>query len=358
MNKMIERFKSLQNNRKMTLESRAEYVSLDVDLFLMIVSGFYTIYYIVKMCWPLAIVAGITFSVYMIFLWFFQEHYDAWVIVCFASVLIFTILNSFFAGWQAGFQNFLFAEVAAFFLPNIKQDGKGKRSFIISLFFVTVYMILFVLFLHGVDAKYGFHIPGSEKLYIINTLSAFFTIMMFTYVYSTHSERRLTELSRRADFDELTKIYNRYSINQILANLIDQYEVNRKAFSVAIIDIDFFKNVNDTYGHNSGDDVLKGIAKILKKYSKTGVIVGRWGGEEFIAIAPHHIETTKFVKELDQIRKYIESGAFVSQGQRISITISAGVEKYRDGWGPKEVVDAADKNLYRAKESGRNKIVY
>ena len=122
--------------------------------------------------------------------------------------------------------------------------------------------------------------------------------------------------------------------------------------------IDFFKNVNDTYGHNSGDDVLKGISKILRKYSKSGVIVGRWGGEEFILIAPSNIDTLKFVKELDAIRKYIESGEFVSQGQRIGITISIGVEKYRDGWGPKEIVDAADKNLYRAKESGRNKIVY
>ena len=358
MKKLIERFKSLKNNRQTSLSIRAEYVSLDVDLFLMFVSAFYTIYYIAKGCWQLAIVAAITFAVYVIFLWFFEEHYDAWVIVCFVSVLIFTIVNAFFAGWQAGFQNFLFAEVAAFFLPNIRQEGKGIKSIVASSFFCGVYMLLFVLFLHGIDAKYGFHIAGSEKLYIINTISAFFTIMMFTYVYSTHSERKMTELSRRADFDELTKLYNRYSINQILTGLIEDFRIKRKPFSVAIIDIDFFKNVNDTYGHNSGDDVLKGISKILRKYQKSGVICGRWGGEEFIVIAPHPIDTIKFVKELDQIRKYIESGEFVSQGQRISITISAGVEKFRDGWGPKEVVDAADKNLYRAKETGRNKIVY
>ena len=359
-NKITERFKSLKNNRRMTLESRAEYISLDVDLFLLFMSAFYTIYFIAKGVWPLAIVAAITLAIYVIFLSFFEEHYDAWVISCFISVTVFTVVNTLFVGWQSGFQNFLFAEVTAFFLPIMKRDNKRNisRSFLIATFFAVVYMTLFVLFLNGVDSKLMFNIDKANRLYVVNTIATFFIMMMFCFVYSTHSERRLHELSRRADFDELTKIYNRYSINQILGDLIEEYEIKKRPFSVAILDIDFFKNVNDTYGHNSGDDVLKGISKILRKYSKSGVIVGRWGGEEFILIAPSNIDTLKFVKELDAIRKYIESGEFVSQGQRIGITISIGVEKYRDGWGPKEMVDAADKNLYRAKESGRNKIVY
>ena len=360
MTKIFDRFKSLKNNRRMSLELRAEYISLDVDLFLILMSGFYTVYFALKACWPLALLAAGTLAIYLIFLIFLEDHYDAWVISCFISITIFTIVNTLFVGWQSGFQNFIFAEVTSFFLPIMKRDNTSSisRSFIIATFFVVVYMVLFVLFLNGVDTQLMFNIEKANRLYIINTLATFFIIMMFAFVYSTHSERRLTELSRRADFDELTKIYNRYSINQILSGMIEEYQMNRKPFSVAILDIDFFKHVNDTYGHNAGDDVLKGIAKILRKYSKTGVIVGRWGGEEFILIAPYQIDTVKFVKELDTIRKYIESGEFVSQGQRIAITISAGVEKYRDGWGPKDVVDAADKNLYRAKETGRNKIVY
>ena len=360
MHRLIERFKSLKNNRRMSLESRAEYVSLDVNLFLMIASGFYTIYFLLKGVWPLMLVSAACFILYLLYLWLFEDHYDSWVIVCFISVTIFTSVMTLFVGWQSGFQNFLFAEVTAFFLPIIKKDDKRNiaRSFTISSFFVLVYMILFVLFLNGVDSKLMFTIEKANRLYAVNTIATFFVMMMFCFVYSTHSERRMHELSRRADFDELTKIYNRYSINQLLGELIEEYNRKKRPFSVAIIDIDFFKNVNDTYGHNAGDDVLKGISKILKKYSKSGTIVGRWGGEEFIVLAPSNIDTLKFVKELDAIRKYIQSGEFVSQGQRIGITISIGVEKYRDGWGPKEVVDAADKNLYRAKESGRNKIVY
>jgi len=358
MKKLIERFKSLKRNRKTSLKIRAEYVSLDVDLFLMIVSGFYFIYFIVKGCYPLAIVSLISFLIYFAFLWLIEKYYDAWVSTCFISVLVFTVINTFFVGWQSGFQNFLFAEVTAFFLPNIRQEGNAKKSFIISILLAGVYMLLFVFFLNGIDLKYNVHIPGAEKLYVINTISTFFTLIIFTYVFTTHSEKRMIELSRRADFDELTKLYNRYSINQIITNMIDEYSIKNKPFSVAILDIDFFKNVNDTYGHNSGDDVLKGISKILKKYEKSGVICGRWGGEEFIIIAPPKIDTLKFVKDLDTIRKYIQSGEFVSQGQRIGITISAGVEKYREGWGPKDIVDAADKNLYRAKETGRNKVVY
>jgi diguanylate cyclase (GGDEF)-like protein len=358
MKNLIERFKLLKDNRRISLESRAKYVSLDVDLFLMFMSGFYAVFYLTKGIWFLSIFCGIPFIIYFIFLWLLEDHYDGWVNTCFISILIFTIVNTLFAGWQAGFQNFLFSEVVAIFLPNIRRNSNVGKIFSFATFFAITYFVLFILFLNNIDFTYVFPAEGLNRLYIINTVATFFTIMMFAFVYSTHSERRLNELSRRADFDELTKLYNRYAINQMLETYIEEYNERHKPFNVAILDIDFFKNVNDTYGHNAGDDVLKGVAKILKKYTKTGSTVGRWGGEEFIIIAPPNIDKTKCDRDLDTIRKYINSGEFVSNGQRIGITVSIGVDNYRDGWGAKEVVEAADKNLYRAKETGRNKIVY
>ena len=356
--KAIERFKSLKDNRNVSLEARATYVSLKVDLYLLIISGFYTVFFLLQHIWPLAIVSGLTFATYFYLLWQFEKNYDIWVYACFISVFIFTVVMTIFVGWDAGFQLFIFGEVAAFFLPSIKEKGKRTRSFSIAIVFMVTYIVLFLVHTYLPDFSYSISESSYTKMYILNVIATFLTIISFTYVYSTQSEYRLTELSRRADFDELTRLYNRYTINQILKVYIKEYQEKHKPFSVAIIDIDFFKNVNDTYGHNSGDDVLKGISKILKRYSRSGITVGRWGGEEFILIAPPSIDTQRFIKELDKIRKYIESGEFVSNGQRIGVTISVGVERYRNGWGPKEIVDAADRNLYRAKETGRNKVVY
>ena len=358
MIKFFERIKSIRDNSRVSLEYRAKFISYMVDVFLLAMSLFYAVFYLSKTAWFLAAFCLATSIIYLVYLWFLEEHYDAWVNTCFISILLFTIINTLFAGWQAGFQNFLFAEAVAFFLPNVRRASSSLKTFLITAFFGVVYNVLFILFLLNIDCTHIFNIEGLNRLYFLNTNASFFTIIMFAFVYSTHSEKRLNELSRRADFDELTKLYNRYAINQILVNLIEEFKYTKKPFSVAILDIDFFKNVNDTYGHNSGDDVLKGIAKILKKYTKTGATVGRWGGEEFIIIAPSHIDTNKFVRDLDTIRKYINSGEFVSAGQRIAVTVSIGVDRYRDGWGVKEVVEAADKNLYRAKETGRNKIVY
>lgn len=358
MNSFIERFKVLKNNRRVSLDYRAKFVSIDVNFFLLGMCIFFGVFYLVKSAWVLAALAIVEAIVYFAFFFLMEEHYDTWVNMCFVSVLLFTVVNSLFTGWQAGFQNFLFAEVVAFFLPNIRSQKNVGKTFSITTLFVVVYMVLFVLFIGGVDLKYIFDVEGVNVLYFVNTIASFFTIMMFAYVYSTHSEKRLHDLSRRADFDELTKIYNRYAINQILEKLISDYEYDHKPFTVAILDIDFFKKVNDTYGHNAGDDVLKGIATMLKKYSKTGATVGRWGGEEFVIIAQSNVDKSKFIKDLESIRKYVNSGEFVSNDHRISITVSIGVEHYHEGWGAKEVIEAADKNLYRAKETGRNKVVY
>ncbi|MCR4581416.1 MAG: GGDEF domain-containing protein [Bacilli bacterium] len=181
---------------------------------------------------------------------------------------------------------------------------------------------------------------------------------MFSIFYTSKSIRKQNELSRRADYDELTSLYNRHALNQIGNNCIHQAKMAKANFSVAIIDIDYFKKINDTYGHAKGDDVLKELSSIIRSFSIRGIIPGRWGGEEFIMIAPYTIDYNEFCVVLEKLREKIEKYKFaITAKNNIAITISIGASSVKNVSTLDEAVSFADKNLYQAKESGRNKLV-
>ncbi|QZY54209.1 GGDEF domain-containing protein [Crassaminicella profunda] len=160
---------------------------------------------------------------------------------------------------------------------------------------------------------------------------------------------QLKELSTR---DGLTNIYNRRKLDEVLA-----YEYNRanrhcKAFSVILLDLDLFKSVNDTYGHNIGDKVLIDTAEILKNNIRRSDMVGRWGGEEFLIVCPNtNIHQALCISE--KLRKEIETHKFPVANKRTS---SFGVASYQKGDTIDDLISRADKGLYQAKENGRNRV--
>ena len=118
-----------------------------------------------------------------------------------------------------------------------------------------------------------------------------------------------------------------------------------------MVDIDFFKTVNDTYGHHMGDIVLEKLSEIIKATIRDADIAGRYGGEEFLIIFPEISEDEAF-RAGERLRKNIEAVEFEN---RIKITISGGVAEYIEETAL-ELIEKADRNLYRAKENGRNRI--
>ena len=178
-------------------------------------------------------------------------------------------------------------------------------------------------------------------------------IVLFAVTYTKNSESKEIELIKKANFDELTGIYNRNGIHTIEQALLN----DKKEYSIAILDIDFFKMVNDTYGHKSGDLVLKRIGTILESYTSNDITVGRWGGEEFLIIANSKIKYSEFVNILENIRIDVSNTKFtIKNKKKIDITVSIG-SKYIKDKAIEESVSKADKNLYKAKQTGRNKVV-
>ena len=161
------------------------------------------------------------------------------------------------------------------------------------------------------------------------------------------------EIEKLSITDVLTQIPNRlyldknYQLESIRANRYDN------EFSLILIDIDFFKKINDNYGHKIGDDVLIEIANILKENIRVIDILGRWGGEEFLIICP---ETNLYNAEklAEKIRRKIENYMFI---MAVHITGSFGVTQYYKGENKKEAFNRCDKGLYMAKKQGRNKVI-
>jgi len=163
-------------------------------------------------------------------------------------------------------------------------------------------------------------------------------------------EIKTRTLKTLAFTDSLTQLYNRNRIDESLTQEVIRYERYKSVFSVILLDIDHFKQVNDNYGHPVGDQVLVDVSRLLKLYSREVDIVGRWGGEEFLIVMP---ETNLYdaKTQAESLRVHIQSHDFLEVS---SVTASFGVAAIRKDECNNKLVARADVALYKAKNKGRN----
>ncbi len=159
-----------------------------------------------------------------------------------------------------------------------------------------------------------------------------------------------------ATLDALTNLNNRRQFEVRLKQEIATTKRQSNPLCAMMIDIDFFKKVNDTYGHASGDAVLRKVAAIIKEKLRESDIPSRYGGEEFAILLPFtHIEEAKIVGE--RLRKAVEVTPIPIDNQSINVTISMGLAEFKQEENGEELFARADKALYEAKETGRNRII-
>ncbi|MCP4604163.1 MAG: GGDEF domain-containing protein [Proteobacteria bacterium] len=165
-------------------------------------------------------------------------------------------------------------------------------------------------------------------------------------------------LRERTMIDELTGLYNRRFFERSLAYEIERFRRYQHAIGIILLDVDFFKKVNDTYGHAIGDEVLKHLVHVAQNNIRTADLLARYGGEEFVALLPNTgLESTTITGE--RLRaKVAETPLLLDQGELVQ-TISVGITSVDGNFkgSADQVLRAADKALYRAKAEGRNRIV-
>jgi diguanylate cyclase (GGDEF)-like protein len=162
-------------------------------------------------------------------------------------------------------------------------------------------------------------------------------------------------LSRKAMIDGLTGLFNRAYFDARLVAELSLARRTQAPLSCIMLDVDRFKNINDTYGHPFGDEILRGVGQVLGANCRTEDTVCRYGGEEFVALCPN---TTAVASALlaERLRDAIEKVKYTRNGQEVRVTCSFGVADLHGAPQP-SVVELADQALYRAKQSGRNKVI-
>ncbi len=192
--------------------------------------------------------------------------------------------------------------------------------------------------------------PGEIRELIVKSIAQ---VKKFHYIQNLKS----TYL-KDANIDELTQVYNRRYLEIYFKSLIKQLQNNEKISIICIIDIDNFKQLNDTWGHITGDKILKSIASILKNNIRSSDFIARIGGEEFIIIL-HHLTKLEAKSVIEKLSKNILETKFsdYSKIKTVKCTISAGIADINPEDTLAEAINRADKNLYKAKSSGKNTVI-
>ncbi len=191
--------------------------------------------------------------------------------------------------------------------------------------------------------------------FLVSPVSSILLSMGLVVMTKERADERNRDMATR---DVLTGLFNRRAVMESLSHHIDLARRNGLPMCLLMLDVDHFKNVNDTYGHLSGDRVLRQIAKTLIERTRAQDQVGRFGGEEFLVIVPD-TDVDGALTLAETLRTSIENVAFVTEeGKAINVTVSIGVSQLRASGSqqPEKLIALADQALYRAKLGGRNRV--
>ncbi len=187
----------------------------------------------------------------------------------------------------------------------------------------------------------------------IKALASFIAIALNNSHQSEELKAKARELELASRTDPLTGLYNRRHLMEKIQEECVRHKRSNRPFSIIICDIDFFKRVNDVYGHDCGDAVLKALSSLLGRHIRKQDCLGRWGGEEFLMLLPETAAEGAGVLA-EKLRRRVEDYEFAYAGMKLPLTITFGVAQYNDDYGVDACIVGADSALYKGKSNGRN----
>jgi diguanylate cyclase (GGDEF)-like protein len=281
------------------------------------------------------------------------------VVATFVEIVTHAILATLFVGWNYGFEIILICMIP---LPYMFMPKRKIYMHLLSLWTIALFIALRICCVDvGLRISENVTDEPSSLWYIFNCSLSFTVILMLTFIFRSRTDNLNQSLSEQnvrlkkvASVDSLTGLLNR----RAMSGYLEQIAMTADYYSVALLDIDFFKRVNDTYGHAAGDEVLLKVSQLLLKNVPTEGYICRWGGEEILIVLPGFtIGQSREIAE--DLRKKISEIRFESGGTEFGITVTIGVYECKNT--DSETVDTAiriaDDRLYSGKNSGRNRVV-
>lgn len=289
----------------------------------------------------------------------YEGHTKWGLTILIMVILLFSSMLSFSIGYSLDFHILTFLTIL-FVYFNKTENMMLKRFYATG---VCLYNMFFSQICDALGAS-GLQ-PGFPTVLVRNMNIIILTALLGTLAYSfctkfNQAEDKLRKindnLERMANIDTLTGLSNRRHMNDHLSALVFDYGKTGKTFTLAIGDVDFFKKVNDTYGHEVGDYVLATLSKMFDEHMRGKGHVARWGGEEFL-FSFENMGLNEAYLSLDALRHRIEITPFQFKDQRFNLSMSYGIEEYNNRLGVEATINRADEKLYKAKTTGRNKVV-
>ena len=260
-------------------------------------------------------------------------------------------------GWNSGIQHFLFVLV----LIDLIFTCRNRWNQCAVVLFLCVIRLALYFYCRMYAATIQLQIFYDIFLQVFTTVAVFFMLYLNGMMLARDSqviERKLMkynkELQRAANTDMLTKLWNRLFLMQYMEKKVASPDI---FLSIAIGDIDFFKKVNDTYGHECGDEVLRTLAAVFKKEMEGCGVVARWGGEEFIFVF-EGVNGDEAMVLLDHLQRVVRDTVINYEGLQLKVTMTFGLVEYNTKLRLDENINIADERLYIGKEKGRDRIIY
>lgn len=297
--------------------------------------------------------------IFFLLVFVLSYQYSTFTSYCILNVwvLLWTILNVHYFGWNIGSQHFCVVLLVFVFFCKYKH-GKTKAAYAAFLFVLRM-ILYFYCQSHEPAVPLPFHVGNAMQT--VNSFFIFWCLALIAYLFSNDTqelEGKLIEynnlLMKQANTDTLTGLYNRRRTLEYLEKLLKDSETQ---ISICLCDIDFFKRVNDTYGHDVGDVVLKTISETFQKKLPPDTFISRWGGEEFLLIFPR-MNGDEASMALEMLRQKIKTIVFDGGTESFSISLTYGLVEYDYHSDITSLLKQADEKLYLGKESGRDRIIF
>lgn len=288
-----------------------------------------------------------------------KEKYILLYYITFVEICMHSYTATILVGWELGFPLYIVAIMPVIFYMHFSLSESSMHETLLIgicclLTFVTCKFISY-----RIEPIYEVSETAALWIYIFNSLCTFAMLMFFSMLFlremqCSHAilEEQNARLDKIAGIDALTGLYNRRSMDKFISNAVN----SGKCYSLIMCDIDDFKKVNDTYGHDAGDIVLKNIADAIVSGLREGDYVCRWGGEEILILATGTpLTAAQMVSE--RVRQRVEAIESVYRDTVIKCTVTVGAAESSECDCAEDTISLADKRLYKGKKIGKNCVV-
>lgn len=294
-----------------------------------------------------------------------RKKYTKAFFLTYAEIFLHTVVAILLVGWELGFPLYNLGIVPVSFYVTYTTPG-FRKPIKYPLILMVINMLITIacrFYDYFVGPVYQLDLHGELLLFhAFNTIIAYLLVGVFSLLFLVELRsnevalmRKNRELDHLANYDVLTALLNRRSMEERVHQAMLRKEEMGQDFCVALGDIDDFKIINDTFGHDCGDQVLRHISRILMDEMEKEDCVCRWGGEELLILMSGELETA--YKKVESLRKRVESTPILFDSQIIMFTVTFGVCQYHPGEKYHQLVRRADSKMYIGKNSGKNCVV-